>query len=153
MRRREHTCDGPRGSRRIRGLQAVAVLVCALAGAGTMPAAVLAAPSAAAPASASAPAPAAVPAPVAAPAGGAMRLTLHDVGGKPLLALVGSRIEVQGSVSPYVAGQKVEVGFYLNGRKLAASSVSVLAAKGASGSFRVGFSSHYAGSLQARAVH
>jgi peptidoglycan hydrolase-like protein with peptidoglycan-binding domain len=153
MRRREHTCDGPRGSRRIRGLQAVAVLVCALAGAGTMPAAVLAAPSAAAPASASAPAPAAVPAPVAAPAGGAMRLTLRDVGGKPLLALVGSRIEVQGSVSPYVAGQKVEVGFYLNGRKLAASAVSVLAAKGASGSFRVGFSSHYAGSLQARAVH
>jgi peptidoglycan hydrolase-like protein with peptidoglycan-binding domain len=147
MRRREHTCDRPRGTRRIRSIQALAALLCALGGVGAMPAVVIAAPSA------EAPAPAPAPAPVPAPAAGAMHLALHGVGGKPLLALVGSRIEVQGSVTPYVAGQKVEVGFYLNGRKLAASSVSVLAAKGASGSFRVGFSSHYAGSLQARAVH
>jgi peptidoglycan hydrolase-like protein with peptidoglycan-binding domain len=149
MRRGDDTCEEPRGTRRRRRMRATAALLGTLAGVGAMPAVVLAAPSAAA----QMPAPAGAGAPVAAPAAGAMRLALHGVGGKPLLAVVGSRIEVRGSISPYVAGQKIEVGFYLNGRKLAARSASVLAAKGASGSFRVGFSSHYAGLLEVRAVH
>jgi lipoprotein-anchoring transpeptidase ErfK/SrfK len=128
-------------------VRAVVASLSALAVIAAMPAAALAAPSA------PAPTPTPAPAPVAAPVAGAMRLTLQDVGGKPLFALVGSRVVVRGSVSPYVAGQKVEVGFYLNDRKLAASSAEVLAAKGSTGSFRVSFSSRFAGLLQARAVH
>jgi peptidoglycan hydrolase-like protein with peptidoglycan-binding domain len=147
--RRENTCDRPHGIARI---GAVAVLLSALGGLGAMPPAAGAATAAGAAPSAAAPAPAGA-APVAAPAAGAMRLALRDVGGKPLFALVGSRIVVRGSVSPYVAGQSVEVGLYLDGRKVAARSVSVLAAGSTTGRFRVGFSSHYAGSVQARALH
>jgi lipoprotein-anchoring transpeptidase ErfK/SrfK len=156
--RRASTCERPH---RTAGTRAVAATLSALAVLAALPAAVLAAPTAVAPTPAPGPTPAPAPAPapvpsgtpVAAPGAGAMRLTLRDVGGKPLFALVGSRIVVRGSVSPYVAGQKVEVDFYLNGRKLAATSASVLAARGATGSFRVSFSSRFAGSLQARAVH
>jgi peptidoglycan hydrolase-like protein with peptidoglycan-binding domain len=82
-----------------------------------------------------------------------MRLVLQKVGGSPPFALVGSRIVVRGSVSPYVAGQTVDVGFYLEGRKVAADVVSVLPAAGGAGSFRVAYSSHYAGLLQVRAMH
>ncbi len=94
-------------------------------------------------------------APSGAPTGaapGAMRLSLQDVSGNPLFAVVGRRIVVRGSVTPYVAGQTIVVGFFLEGRKVAADSVTVLSA-GATGKFRVSFSSHYAGLLQARAVH
>src|SRR5271163_2120206 len=52
-----------------------------------------------------------------APPAGAMRLTWSKVGGKPLFTLVGARIVVHGTVTPYVAGQSVDVGFYLDGRK------------------------------------
>jgi peptidoglycan hydrolase-like protein with peptidoglycan-binding domain len=147
--RRASTCEGPH---RNRGVRAVAASLSALAALAALPAAALAAPGGAPSAPAPAPSPAATGAPVA-PGAGAMRLTLQDVGGKPLFSLVGSRIVVRGSVSPYVAGQTVEVDFYLDGRKLAAKSVNVLAARGSAGSFRVSFSSRYAGSLQARAVH
>jgi peptidoglycan hydrolase-like protein with peptidoglycan-binding domain len=91
--------------------------------------------------------------PPAGPVVGAMRLVLQNVGGSPPFALVGSRIVVRGSVSPYVAGQTVDVGFYLEGHKVAADTVSVLPAAGGAGSFRVAFSSHYAGLLQVRAGH
>jgi peptidoglycan hydrolase-like protein with peptidoglycan-binding domain len=149
--RRASTCERPRRTARVR---AVAATLSALAVVAALPAAALAAPAAApsAPAPVASPAPAATGAPVA-PVAGAMRLTLQHVGGKPLFALVGARVVVRGSVSPYVAGQKVEVDFFLDGRKLAASAVNVLAAKGSTGSFRASFSSRYAGSLQARAVH
>jgi peptidoglycan hydrolase-like protein with peptidoglycan-binding domain len=140
--RRASMCERPHHTA---GTRAVAATLSALAVLAALPAVVLAAPSA--------PAPAATGAPVAAPVAGTMRLTLQHVGGKPLFALVGARVVVRGSVSPYVAGQRVEVGFFLDGRKLAASSVNVLAAKGSTGSFRASFSSRYAGSLQARAGH
>jgi peptidoglycan hydrolase-like protein with peptidoglycan-binding domain len=91
--------------------------------------------------------------PPSGPVAGAMRLVLQKVGGSPPFALVGSRIVVRGSVSPYVAGQTVDVGFYLEGRKVAADAVSVLPAAAGAGSFRVAFSSHYAGLLQVRAGH
>jgi peptidoglycan hydrolase-like protein with peptidoglycan-binding domain len=91
--------------------------------------------------------------PSAAPLAGEMRLTWGRVGGSPPFALVGARIVVHGSVTPYVAGQSVDVGFYLDGRLLAADPVSVLPAAGGVGRFRVSFSSRYAGLVQARAVH
>jgi len=139
--RRNHTGERRRG---LRGIRRVAVLLSALGGLGAaaaLPAGALAvvAPSA----------PSTVP---TAPAPGAMRLALQDVSGSPLFAVVGRRIVVRGSVTPYVAGQTIVVGFYLEGRKVAADSVSVQPS-GATGKFRVSFSSHYAGLLQARAVH
>jgi peptidoglycan hydrolase-like protein with peptidoglycan-binding domain len=66
---------------------------------------------------------------------------------------VGTRIVVRGTVTPYVPGQTVVVGFYLDGRRVATNTVSVLAAADGTGQFRVGFASRYAGLVQTRAVH
>jgi len=84
---------------------------------------------------------------------GTIRLVLQKVGGSPPFALVGRRIVVRGIVTPYVAGQTVEVSFYLDGREVAVNIVSVLPLAGGAGQFHVKFSSHYAGLVQARAAH
>jgi peptidoglycan hydrolase-like protein with peptidoglycan-binding domain len=133
---RNHAHDSPRGAL---GLRRLALPLAVLGGLAATPAPAFAE---AAPGS-----------PSPAPAAGAMRLALANVGGSPPFALVGSRIVVRGSVSPYVAGQTVDVGFYLEGRKVAADAVSVLPVAGGAGRFRVQFSSHYAGLLQVRAAH
>jgi peptidoglycan hydrolase-like protein with peptidoglycan-binding domain len=100
------------------------------------------------------PAPPAVPAPpVPLPAPGQLKLELQRVGGTPLFALMGARIVVRGVVTPYVAGQRVKVSFYREGRKVEVKIVSVLPMPGASGQFRISFTSHDAGLIQARAVH
>lgn len=90
---------------------------------------------------------------VPAPASGAIRLALQKVGGDPLFALDGARIVVRGVVTPYVAGQTVTLGFYLDGRKVDANVVSVLALGNGAGQFHVDFTSHYGGLLQVRASH
>jgi hypothetical protein len=87
------------------------------------------------------------------PAPATVRLALQKVGGSPPFALVGGRIAVRGTVTPYVAGQTVTVSFSLDGRTIATSVVSVLAAAAGTGRFQVGFSSRYAGLVQARVVH
>jgi peptidoglycan hydrolase-like protein with peptidoglycan-binding domain len=84
---------------------------------------------------------------------GTLELALRKVGGSPPFALVGKRIVVRGTVTPYVAGETVTVSFYLDGRRLAANVASVLPAAGGAGQFHVGFSSRYAGLLRARAAH
>jgi lipoprotein-anchoring transpeptidase ErfK/SrfK len=101
---------------------------------------------------AGAPAPASAPG-ASSPAAGQIKLALAKVGGSPPFALVGARIVVRGTVTPYVAGQTVAVGFYLDGRRVAADTVSVLAVPGGAGQFHVGFSSRDAGLVQARAEH
>jgi peptidoglycan hydrolase-like protein with peptidoglycan-binding domain len=93
------------------------------------------------------------PAGPAAPATGRMRLVLKDVGGSPRFALLGHRIVVQGLVAPYVAGQTVKVSVYLNGRKVAVRTSAILAAAHDTGSFRIGFKSHFGGLMRARAAH
>jgi peptidoglycan hydrolase-like protein with peptidoglycan-binding domain len=96
----------------------------------------------------------AAPAPAAtAPAPGQARLALEKVGGSPPFALAGGRIVVRGTVTPYVAGQAVQVSFSLDGRRVGAESVGVLPGRGGAGQFRVGFSSRAAGLLQARVAH
>jgi peptidoglycan hydrolase-like protein with peptidoglycan-binding domain len=94
-----------------------------------------------------------VPVSAPAPAAGNLRLTLRGAGGQPSFALLGHRIEIRGLVTPYVAGQDVQVGFYLDGRKVGVRVVPVMPAAGAAGEFRAGFVSHYGGLLQARASH
>jgi peptidoglycan hydrolase-like protein with peptidoglycan-binding domain len=99
------------------------------------------------------PAPAPAPSATPAPAPGQVRLTFQRVGGRPPFALVGRRIVVRGVVAPYVAGQSVSVGFYVDGHPMGTKVVSVLAGSSGAGSFQAGFTSNYAGLLQARVVH
>ena len=60
---------------------------------------------------------------------------------------------MRGIVTPYVAGQRVKVSFYRDGRKVGVETVSVLPVGNGAGQFHVGFTSRYAGLVQARAAH
>ncbi len=92
------------------------------------------------------------PAP-AAPPGGQMRLSLVNVGGSPPFALAGQRIVLAGSVKPYVAGQKVKLSVYRQGRKVAVLYAAIQPGPAASGRFRVGFRSAYSGAVDIRGAH
>jgi hypothetical protein len=138
------------GHSRIRGGYRVAALAATLASALLAPVAA-GAETPAAPGASSAPA--APPATGSAPAAGAIRLALRRVGGSPPFALVGRGIVVRGVVTPYVAGQTVAVSFYLDGRKVATSTASVLALGSGEGELHVDFKSHYAGLLRVRVAH
>jgi peptidoglycan hydrolase-like protein with peptidoglycan-binding domain len=87
------------------------------------------------------------------PAAGAIRLVLQKLGGSPPFALVGAKIVVRGIVTPYVAGQTVEVSFYRDGRKLSDRNASVLPLANGTGQFHLDFTSHYGGLVQVRAAH
>ena len=101
-----------------------------------------------------APAPATTPTtPAPPPAAGRIRLVLQDVGGKPLFAGVGRRIVVRAIVTPYVAGQSVQLSVTRDGRRILARTVAVLAGADGTGQFRVGFASGGAGVLQVQASH
>jgi lipoprotein-anchoring transpeptidase ErfK/SrfK len=82
-----------------------------------------------------------------------VRVRLRGVGGEPRFALLGHRVEISGVITPYVAGQEVQVGFFLNGRKVGVRVATMAPAAGATGSFHVGFVSHYGGLLQVRVTH
>jgi len=138
--------------RRSRFLSAIALAAVALLSAVAAQGASAAVPSSPAPTSAPAP-PTPAPAPSAPPVAGQVRLALEKVGGSPRFALVGGRIVVQGIVTPYVAGQTVQVSFSLDGRSVGAESASVLPGRGGAGRFQVGFSSRTAGLLQVRVAH
>jgi peptidoglycan hydrolase-like protein with peptidoglycan-binding domain len=97
--------------------------------------------------------PVASTAPASTPVAGTLTLALEKVGGRPTFALVGRKIVVRGTVTPYVAGQAVAVGFYLDGRRVELDTASVLPVAHGSGQLRVDFSSRYAGLLQVRAEH
>ncbi|HXN36521.1 MAG TPA: L,D-transpeptidase [Solirubrobacteraceae bacterium] len=102
------------------------------------------------------PSPAQVPS--AAPAApsavaGRLALVVQRAAGSPLFALVGRRIVVRGIVSPYVGGQAVKVGFYVDGREVRAASVAVAAVGNGEGQFHVDFTGARAGLVQARATH
>jgi peptidoglycan hydrolase-like protein with peptidoglycan-binding domain len=124
--------------------------------------AVLAAPAAASAASApttpapvtppppTAPAP---PPPPAAPAAGQIKLVVQHAFGKPAFVVAGSRMVVRGIVIPYVAGQKVKVSFYRDGRKVEVRTVSVLAVGNGAGQFHIGYSSSSEGLVTVRAAH
>jgi peptidoglycan hydrolase-like protein with peptidoglycan-binding domain len=75
------------------------------------------------------------------------------VGGTPPFALLGHRVFVRGQVEPYVAGQRVTVTFYLDGRRVGSRAAGVRAAGHGAGSFRVAFTSHEGGLLRARVDH
>lgn len=91
--------------------------------------------------------------PVPAPAAGTMKLVLQRVGGKPPFAIVGRRVTVRGIITPYVAGQKVKVSFYREGKKVGVRSLGIAPLRNGAGDFHVSFSSVNAGAMQARAAH
>jgi peptidoglycan hydrolase-like protein with peptidoglycan-binding domain len=71
-------------------------------------------------------------------------------------AVAGERMAVLGSVTPYVAGQRVTVTFYRSGRRALVRRVAVLPAgspTAASGRFRIAYSSSLPGTVAVAAVH
>jgi lipoprotein-anchoring transpeptidase ErfK/SrfK len=56
-------------------------------------------------------------------------------------------------VTPFVAGQKVSVSFFRDGRKVASKSVSVLAIGPESGQFHIGYTSPKPGLVRVRVAH
>jgi peptidoglycan hydrolase-like protein with peptidoglycan-binding domain len=123
------------------------VALCAL------PACLIALPAAAAAQTATTPSVPAPGVPAVAPVAGRAKLALDGVGGEPLFALVGRRVLARVTVTPYVAGQILEVVLYLDGRQVAMKAVNVLPAGGGAGQARVVFSSRYAGLAQVRVAH
>ncbi|HEV3046962.1 MAG TPA: L,D-transpeptidase [Solirubrobacteraceae bacterium] len=120
-------------------------------GAGiAVPGGAIAAASPAAPVS-EAPAPAGAPS--ATPAAGALRLSVSGAGGTPRFALLGRRITIRGSVTPYVAGQQVQLSFDLDGRAAGVRVAGVLPGPHGTGRFAVAFASRYGGLLRVRAAH
>jgi peptidoglycan hydrolase-like protein with peptidoglycan-binding domain len=91
--------------------------------------------------------------PPASVAGGSLRLVVQHVHGRPPFQLVGERVVIRGIVTPFVAGQRVLVAFYRDGRKVAAKRVSVLDLGNGAGQFHIGYSSARPGVLSARASH
>jgi peptidoglycan hydrolase-like protein with peptidoglycan-binding domain len=135
---------GPRVAAGI-GCAGAVMLACVAAWAGPAPAAT----TPASPPSA----PGVVPSAPAPKASGRMRLALEHVGGKPLFALVGHRIEVRGSVTPFVGGQRVKLSFYRGGRKVLVKTAAVHGVGDGTGRFRVFYTSRSTGLVQARAAH
>ena len=100
-----------------------------------------------------APTPTPTPPPAPAPAAGAMSLKLERVHrlGKDQVVLRGDKLRVRGTVSPFVAGQRVTVRLYKGRSKLAAKSVLVKPA-GPNGTFLVSLKPGK-GRLTVRASH
>jgi len=74
----------------------------------------------------------------------------HLHGGR---AQIMSTVPVIGTVSPFVAGQRVEVGFFLNGKRVERKTVPVQKSKGGAGSFRAKIRIEQAGKYAVSAKH
>jgi len=85
-----------------------------------------------------------------APATEHVTLKLSGPGGHPLFAPVGGTgVVLYGRVTPYVAGQRTAVAFYLGGRQIGTKVLTVAPRTGGSGSFQVRFPTRYAGTVTA----
>jgi lipoprotein-anchoring transpeptidase ErfK/SrfK len=93
------------------------------------------------------------PPPPATPAAGKIQLVIQHAFGKPPFVVAGSRMVVRGIVIPYVAGQKVKVSFYKDGRKVDVKTVSVLPVGNGAGQFHIGYASSSQGLVKVAAVH
>ncbi len=95
------------------------------------------------------------PAPVTAPLRASMRLAIERTHrGRPSFAVAGESVVVLGSVTPFVAGQRVTVTFYRSGRRVLVRRVAVLAGRpGGAGRFRISYSSVLPGTVGVAAVH
>ena len=77
-------------------------------------------------------------------------LKLSGPGGRPLFAPVGRpAVMLYGRVTPYVAGQRTAVAFFLRGHQVGTKVLPVAPRSGGSGSFQVRFPTSYAGTITA----
>jgi peptidoglycan hydrolase-like protein with peptidoglycan-binding domain len=92
--------------------------------------------------------------PVAAPPAGSVKLIIqraHD--SKAPFALLGERILVRGSVVPYVAGQKILLDIYRDGRRVFSRQIGVSAVGNGAGQFHIAYASPRTGMVSVRAEH
>jgi hypothetical protein len=82
-----------------------------------------------------------------------LKLVLQRVSGNPPFALLGATITVRGIVVPYMAGQRVKVSVYRDGRKVKVVRVGVRALGNGAGQFHVSYASAFPGLVQVRAAH
>jgi L,D-transpeptidase catalytic domain len=97
-----------------------------------------------------APPPASTPA-SAAP--GQIKLVIQHAFGHPPFVIAGGRIVVRGIVLPFVAGQRVKLSFYRDGRKVQVSTETVQDLGNGAGQLHVSFSSARTGVVEVHAVH
>jgi len=74
----------------------------------------------------------------------------HLQGGK---AQIMSTVPAIGTVTPFAAGQRVEVSFYLNGKRVERKTVALMKGKGGAGSFRAKIRVREAGKYAVSARH
>lgn len=91
--------------------------------------------------------------PAATPAQGSMRLVVQHAHGKPPFALLGERIVVRGIVVPYVAGQKIVLRIYRDGRRVLSKRVGVSAVGNGAGQFHFAYASPHTGLVSVRSEH
>lgn len=84
---------------------------------------------------------------------GSLRLELQRVHGHPAFAVVGERIAIRGVVSPYVAGQRVTLKLYRDGRRVLTSPLALRPAAHGDGQVRLSYASPHSGSMTVRAEH
>jgi hypothetical protein len=92
------------------------------------------------------------PAP-SAPAAGQMRITLVGLGGAVPFVLAHEAIEVQGRLTPYVAGQRVRVSLYVDGHRRESRTVGIRAHGKGAGEFRLSFRAPAPSRLRVLAAH
>jgi peptidoglycan hydrolase-like protein with peptidoglycan-binding domain len=87
------------------------------------------------------------------PLPGKLKLTVQHTHGHPAFAAIGERIVIAGGVRPYVAGQKVVLSIYRNGRRVLSKRLGVSPVAGGAGQFHFGYASSHSGHLSIRAEH
>jgi len=94
-----------------------------------------------------------VPPPAAPAAPGRVQLAVLRARGNPPFMIVGERMIVLGTVTPYVGAQQVKLSVYRDGRKVAVKVLAVAPLGNGSGQFHLIYSSASAGLVQVRAAH
>jgi hypothetical protein len=97
--------------------------------------------------------PAPAPTPGSSPTIGRLRLAVYTPHGSPPFAIVGEHIVIAGGVRPYVAGQKVLVTVYRDGRRVLSKRLPIGLARNGTGEFRLAYASARAGSVSVKAEH
>jgi hypothetical protein len=82
-----------------------------------------------------------------------MQITLVGLGGTVPFVLAHEAIQVQGRVTPYVAGQHVRVSLYVDGHRRESRTVGVRVHGKGAGEFRVSFRAPAPGRLRVIAAH
>jgi len=84
---------------------------------------------------------------------GRIKLVIQHASGHPPFVIAGGRIVVRGIVLPFIAGQRVKLSFYRDGRKVRVSTAAVQDLGNGAGQLHVTFSSARTGVVQVHAVH